>query len=300
MKQVFQYFNLSLREQRGFILLSIITLFSVTVPYIYDAVRREENLEYDLVSLEERGTEEIDYNDHSSSLLLKSSKKGFKITPFNPNGLSIDEWQKMGLSAEQAKVIKNYEAKGGRFKKKEDLSRIYSLSPTDYKRLEPYIVIDKKNSDQFREGRIWSKVDNDAGKNNDVDRLLDIGNADSADWVALKGIGPILAKRIIKFKDALGGFVDIAQIGEVYGLPEETYKNIQSKLTVGNSILRKLNINSATIEELNRHPYITKKQAQWIISYRDQHGAYKSLQDLIKVEMLNSEFLRKIEPYLEL
>lgn len=304
MKRLFHYFELSLAEQRGFIALSFLILVSLSIPYLYDAVRKDEVLTHGITVFDESEKSEVLSLTNPSNKKREEKPKKINMVTFDPNGLSADQWLDLGLSAKQIQVIHNYEAKGGRFRKKEDLARIYSISEEDYKRLAPYVQImvtkEDRSSTATSLGTKWNTYEN---KLNEVKVrktiTVNIATADSAEWVALSGIGPVLANRIIKYRDALGGFNAVSQIAEVYGLPAETYTSIVEKLYLEDLTVKKMKINEVNIEELSKHPYISRKQAQWIVNYRGQHGIYKDLESLNGITLLNQDFLRKIEPYLE-
>lgn len=305
MKGLFRYFELSLAEQRGFIALIIIVLCSLSVPYLYDAIRKEELLEHEVIIFKESDQDDKRHHRLSNGKNRDVYPKEIDMAEFDPNGLSVQQWNTLGLSVKQAQVIKNFEAKGGRFRKKEDLARIYSISDADYRRLSPYIRINsiegREESRYVQEQNVgFSKNEKSVHLTKEIkESSIDIEKADSAEWVVLKGIGPVLANRIIKYRNALGGFTDIDQIAEVYGLPPETYALIKEKLYLQEGTVKKINVNKANAAELSRHPYISRKQAQWITNYREQHGFYKNLKSLETIELLNQEFLRKIGPYLE-
>jgi competence ComEA-like helix-hairpin-helix protein len=55
---------------------------------------------------------------------------------------------------------------------------------------------------------------------------IDINRADTTEWKRLKGIGSVLSKRIVKYRDKCGGFKSIEQLRKIYGLSEETYQSI--------------------------------------------------------------------------
>lgn len=129
--------------------------------------------------------------------------------------------------------------------------------------------------------------------------FIEINTADTSESKKLKGIGSVLSARIVKFRDVLGGFHSIEQIKEIYGISEETYISIKDKLTLSYLKINKLNINQSTVDELAKHPYISKKQAQALVNYRNQHGAYSKMNNLTQNKALDKDFLCKIEPYLE-
>ena len=303
MKRLFSYFELSLAEQRGFIALSVIVLCMLSVPYLYNLIRKEESLKHEVVIFDQADYDGVSHNRFSSSKSRDLNQKEIHMVEFDPNGLSIEQWRDLGLSVKQAQVIKNFESKGGRFRKKEDLAQIYSISDDDYKRLLPYVrinPIENKSHNKYKQDPDLKEKEKDVYLTKERKEVaVDIGNADSATWVVLNGIGPVLAKRIVKYRKALGGFNHVNQIAEVYGLPSETFVLIKDKLYLQEGAVRKIKINTTTLNELAKHPYISWKQAQWITNYREQHGFYKDLKSLEAIRLLDQDFLRKIEPYLE-
>jgi len=214
--------------------------------------------------------------------------------PFNPNGLSETDWKKLGLSAKQIRVIKNYESKGGKFYRKADLQKIYSISAEDYQRLLPYIMLpDKQN---YKNSSFNSSVKQDFKKREAA--MVDLNTADSAALEMLPGIGPAFASRILKYRNKLGGFHAKEQLLEVYGMDSARYYNLEKQLLVNANAIKKLNINTAEFADLRPFPYLTFKQMNAIIQYRRQHGNFKNIDDMKRVAILNEEILRKIAPYL--
>jgi competence ComEA-like helix-hairpin-helix protein len=216
--------------------------------------------------------------------------------PFDPNGLSEEQWHMLGLSDRQIKVIKNYESKGGKFYKKEDLKKIYSIKPDQYTQLEPYISIQVTKSTTSHPSSSEFKSNQNLNSIN-TRIVIDLNEADSSKLETVRGIGPAFASRIIKYRNRLGGFHSKDQLREVYGLDSIKYEQIKDQLRVSGTI-RKININTSTFNELKTHPYLNYKQINAIIQYRKQHGNYTDIDDLHQVSILNPEFLRKIAPYL--
>lgn len=129
---------------------------------------------------------------------------------------------------------------------------------------------------------------------------VNISEVDTSAFIALPGIGSVLANRIIKFREKLGGFFSIEQIGETYGLPDSTVQMLKLYLLVNAGGIKKLNINKASKEDLNAHPYITWKLASAIVEYRNQHGSYNSMEDLKNIMILDEATFLKIRNYLTL
>jgi DNA uptake protein ComE-like DNA-binding protein len=225
----------------------------------------------------------------------KPIKKGQTLKPFvfNPNTVTQQDLLQLGLSDRVAQNLLKYRERGGRFDKKTDLKIVYGLTEKEYTILEPFIEIPAIE--------IADKPDIKTIKNipkaYDANIKLDVNKADIQAWKQLKGIGDVYANRIVQFRTKLGGFTSIEQINSTYGLPDSLIQNLQHQLMIS-PIFRQLAINLITYDSLKLHPYIKPRQAQSIINFRINHGAYKSLADLKNVRSLSPDFIEKIAPYL--
>lgn len=129
---------------------------------------------------------------------------------------------------------------------------------------------------------------------------VDINRSDTSAWIALPGIGSKLAARIVLFRAKLGGFHSVEQIGEVYGLADSVYQRIRPLLRCHQAEIKKISLNTADKETLRQHPYIRWEIANALVSYRDQHGRYNSLDELAGIHNIEADALKKIRPYLML
>ncbi|MCZ2474670.1 helix-hairpin-helix domain-containing protein [Aquirufa ecclesiirivi] len=126
---------------------------------------------------------------------------------------------------------------------------------------------------------------------------ININQADSLAWIALPGIGPAFAKRILAYRDKLGGFYRTAQLKEVYGLDTLWINEHSSQFHVGKGVFRYLYINRSDWKEF-RHPYLPYRQANLILNYRKQHGPFQNWEDLKKVKQLDEAVWQRLSPYL--
>ena len=248
-------------------------------------------------------------DDNSYTYQYDLSKKNYQrgskgsLFNFDPNSLPEGGWKKLGLREKTIHTILNYLSKGGRFRKQEDLQRVYGLFPDEYERLAPYIKIEE-TEEKARSNNY--PVSPGPAKNPDAKtfssryQVIDINEADTSAFIALPGIGSKLAARIINFRDKLGGFYSISQVGETFGLPDSTFQKIKQWLKLENIFIRKININTATIDELKAHPYIRWNLANPIMAYRHEHGSFARVEDLKKVMALTEEIYQKILPYLSI
>ncbi|PJJ84119.1 ComEA family DNA-binding protein [Mucilaginibacter auburnensis] len=127
---------------------------------------------------------------------------------------------------------------------------------------------------------------------------IDINKADSATFTRVHGVGPSFARRIVLYRKRLGGFVNMEQLKEVYGLDADKYKEISDELRLDPYKPKPIPINKVEFDELRHFPYLSYKQANAVIQYRAQHGNYNSVDDMRDIVLLNDEILRKIAPYI--
>ena len=198
--------------------------------------------------------------------------------PFDPNTASEMELLSLGLSKRTVRSIINYREKGGQYRIKADFGKIYTLELADFARLEPFLQLPDTLARKQYAAKGYEPREAAAPT------ILDVNKSSAEDFQKLRGIGPSFAKRIVKYRDALGGFAKLEQLGEVYGLPDSTFLKISPYLTCSRPNLQKLNINTATAEELKSHPYLRWRHANAIVNYRERNG------DFTKVEMLRTLF----------
>lgn len=281
-----QYFGITKKEWNGMVVLVVIVLMVWLAPNVYSYWHKDDTTDLadfnkTLALLKASKSTEANTDDTDDDIDLDARRAHPVMFAFNPNKLPDSLWLKLGLSLRQIQSIKNYEHKGGHFYTKADVQKMYSLSPADYARLEPYINIPERGFKPKLDGVV-----------------LEINSADSAVLTQIRGIGPAFAQRIIKYREQLGGFVNKQQLLEVYGVDSVKYRAIADNIRVDARHIRRISINKVDIEALRTFPYLNFKQMNAIIQYRKQHGNYQSVNDLAQVAILNATILRKIAPYL--
>lgn len=127
---------------------------------------------------------------------------------------------------------------------------------------------------------------------------FELNTADSLDLVQLYNIGPVIARRILKYRSLLGGYVRKEQLREVYGIDSARYNDIAPHLTVDPSRITPIDINTADIDRLKHHPYLDYYQAKAIIRLREEKGAYAGVRDILNIPIIDSETFTRLEPYL--
>jgi competence protein ComEA len=259
-----------------------------------------KQLEQKEMAHEKTGADENNTGPYQYDLSVTSinNKSRGELFPFDPNTLSKEGWKKLGIRDKTIQTIQNYLTKGGHFNKPEDLQRIYGLYQDEYERLAPYIKIETKATGHNRpdETKVFADY-NPAVKKATHHNQINVNAADTTAFISLPGIGSKLANRIINFREKLGGFYTIEQVKETFGLPDSTFQKIKPYLVLENVVVKKVNINTAGIDELKVHPYIRFNIANAIVAYRNQHGPFSDLQDLKKIMIITDDLYEKITPY---
>jgi len=224
---------------------------------------------------------------------------------FDPNTLDIGGWHRLGVKEKTALTISKYRDKGGKFRKAEDILKIYGLSESDKTRLLPFVKIPftkepvEISGERRDTGSTASRYKSNSLYSKKTAKIIDVNSADSSEWKTLPGIGDVLSGRIIKYRDKLGGFYKVEQVAEIYGLADSTYLKIRPYLKCDSSV-RKISVNEVTPDVLEQHPYLKRQIARAIVDYRSQHGLFKDLGELKNLILITPELYEKISPYLVL
>jgi competence protein ComEA len=287
-----RFFGFSRAQTNGFIVLLMIVsiaLFSKPIYHTWVSSRpidfSEEQKTLDSLTKQWKIQQEEEGN-HS----LQNDAIAGPLFEFNPNTVSAEELKALGFSRRLTKGLINYRAKGGEFKIKSDVKKLYGMDSAFYKTLVPFIqlpekIVFEKKTTQYSTERKFT--------------VFNLNEADTTQFQGVYGIGPVLAKRIIKYREGLGGFVSNEQLKEVYGLDSTVVnKLLKASFLAEDFIPRKISINTADESVLSAHPYFSKKIAKTIVTYRFQHGKFQSVDDLRRIETLDKKVLDRVYPYL--
>ena len=304
------FFNFTKKEKNGTIFLLLIIFLLIATPFVYSFFFEEKNIDAavfnnEMVSLKlqanDSNKKKSDRNDpedpykkiyprHESN----NDNNRLNLFYFDPNNLSEAGWKKLGIRDKTIATIQNYLSKGGKFKQAEDIKKIWGLHEDEVSQMLPYIRIEQTTVSASPHFPVYEKKEYPKT----TIPVIDINIADSSAYISLPGIGPGYARRILKFRDRLGGFYKIEQVSETFGFPDSTYQKIKNYLQVSSENTRKININTASLDELKDHPYIRYQIANAIIEYRTQHGNFESVDDIKKIMLVSNETFVKVEPYL--
>jgi competence ComEA-like helix-hairpin-helix protein len=300
-KPAFMHFSQS--EKRGFFFVLSFLAVLIVVLALRPVLVERESQRYDFTSFEKEISQykdsilnNLDSNDFRYFENNNFNRSlGRKLTPFtfDPNTLPVDGWKKLGYSQKQAQAVDKYRQRGGVFRKADDVKKLFFIDDEDFQILEPYIVIEHIPEREPRREYSSEKPSQPA-----VTKKVELNTADTSDLKELRGIGSGYAKRIVKYRQQLGGFYKPEQLLEVYGFTQELYEKVAPNIIIDGDELRKININTATLDQLKRHPYLDYYQAKAIVNYREKYGKFASVDDLLKTNLIYQETFDKIKPYL--
>ncbi|MGB3869313.1 MAG: helix-hairpin-helix domain-containing protein [Flavobacteriales bacterium] len=240
-----------------------------------------------------------------------NSSDDIRLFKFDPNGLPVERWVDLGLSEKQAAALHRYEERGGMFRTKRDLAKMRVVDPHLFAQWEPYIQLPDSlprkqrttyagQSQWTRDTGRWATGDGPRYAERERDLPVEINGADSAALVAVRGIGPAFARSIIKYRDRLGGFASLDQLSEVYILKDkpEAVEMLREKLIVDPSLVKRIPLNTCTVDELGPHPYINWKVAKALIAYRDLHGPFADMAAISNCILMTDSIQVRLAPYL--
>jgi competence ComEA-like helix-hairpin-helix protein len=293
-KLIRNFFGFSKAETNGFLVLIpllLIVLFSKPV-YRNWLSNREVIPHSDKVLLDSLVA---NWEKNSGSPTLSAINKEKKLFAFDPNKISKEEFITLGFPTLLAERTVRYVEKGGKFRTQKDLLKIYGMDSLLYEELRPYITLPEK---VVREPKAQTYATREKSIK-PKPLWFDINTADTTQLKKIYGIGEKLSLRILKYRESLGGFIQEEQLQEVYGLDSAVVKRILKQFYIADDFQPKqLSLNTANEEELDKHPYLNKKEAGAIIAYRFQHGSFTTIDDLQKIQLLDKNTIAKMHPYL--
>ncbi len=293
-KLVRNFFGFSRAETNGFLLLLPILLLMLFSEPLY---------RYWVSSQKQDFTTESNYLDSLVVLLEKQSfeldsirqSRTQNLFAFNPNEVAKDRLVVLGFSEVLASRIINYRNKGGKFRIKNDLLKMYGMDTALFDDVKPFISL----PDSFSMRETVSKKFTLSPKKKLEAVRFDINAADTSQLKSIYGIGEKLSLRIIKYRESLGGFIRTEQLKEIFGLDSAVVNRLTAKSFIEKNFQpKKLNLNTATEDELEKHPYLNRKEAKAIVSYRFQHGRLNSVEEIQKIHLLDKAIIDKLMPYL--
>ena len=288
-----KFFYLQKSDRRVILLLLGIIVAALVVGYFFDGEPEE-------AAMEEVPAQKAGKQQHPKASYYQGEPKQPELFPFDPNTADSTQLLRLGLQPWQVRNIYKYRAAGGIYREPSDFARLYGLTLKQYRQLEPYIRI---SEDYQPAARFISKdvtmEERDTMrypvKLQPQERIV-LNTADTAQLRKVPGIGHYFARKIVEYRERLGGYVSVQQLLEIENFPDTA---VNYFIIPDDTQLRKLNLNRLSLNELKRHPYISFYQAQAIVDYRRLHGPLESLQQLSLSRDFPPEAIRRLAPYVE-
>lgn len=297
-----EYFSFSKGERIGLIVLIIIVCFLLLVNRIVfyfeePTLADQEAFDSMLAKMDEMKREQV--------------VAPLELFPFDPNLVDSSELVRLNLPWNVKSNMLKYTERGGQFINATDLRKIYGMNDSIYAAIESFIKIEQTERPIVSESDFVSS--NESRKVNkasfapvDLEEIvskapiqIDINKAEAVELERLTGIGPVLSKRIVKYRNLLGGFVVFDQLCEVYGVKPEVVKQNLNNLKLDSVEVRKIDLNFATVEELAGHPYINYKEARQIVDFRSKKGYISDNNILLTDSIIGIEKFQKLRFYLK-
>ncbi len=284
-------FVISKRSKRGLLVLILASLGLIFFPRVYMFFQKEEAfvINSEKIAEFERTHKKFEKRNYSN---YYSKKKKYKApdSKFNPNTYSLSDWINLGLSAKQSVVVLKFTSRG--IYTEEDLKRIFVIPDVLFELIRDSVIYPERiqntpNQESFKKQAKQITV-------------INLNTADTTEFMKIYGIGAFYAKQIIRYREKLGGYITKEQLFEVWKMTPEAYEKIKDHVFISEKDVKRININSVTIEELKVHPYLKWNQANSIIKMRIQRNGFKNIEEIKESVLIDSETYEKLFPYLSL
>lgn len=266
-----KWLSLTRSEYAGAFFMLIIAIVLALIPALLGS-EKQDSILYQTDSLQRA----VLISRHMAATDSFFKKKRTRVTPWKR--LKQEDLENMGLSADEANRVYQKIRLGYQFASLSELSKETGIDTTVLKNA---IANPSYRSNKTKELKI-----------------VELNGCDTSDLIALPGIGSKTAARIIRFRDALGGFYQKEQILETRFTDTAVLQQLLPYLRINTTLLRKIPIQSAGLELLKKHPYLSEKQARIIIAFRNQHGRLTE-QHLKEIKIISDAELTRLLPYLD-
>jgi competence protein ComEA len=289
-----KFFSFTRSEIRGLIVLCILIITLLVVRFLIHRSSGNFSLLYSPVEPSSQEETEIDapaYTDYVNLDNENYDEERSVPDKIDPNSSGYIELIRSGISASVAKHIIAYREHGGRFSVPGDLLKIDGIDTFLLMKLDGILVLNPKP-------RATDKYYFNAGVSNNL--IIELNRTDSIELVKLPGIGLVLSARIVRYRNALGGFYSPHQLSEVYGISDSLFQTISKNLVADTLLIKKIELNTVSFAELLKHPYLDRFQVKAILNYRRLAGPFKRINELKEYYLIPDENYDKIKPYLVL
>lgn len=266
-----KWLSLTRSEYAGAFFMLIIAIVLALFPALLGS-EKQDSIVYQTDSLQRA----VLISRHMATTDSFFKKKRTRVTPWKR--LKQEDLENMGLSADEA-------------------NRVYQKIKLGYQYSSLSELSNETGIDTAVLKKALAKPTFRNSKTKEIS-IVELNGCDTSDLIALPGIGSKTAIRIIRFRDALGGFYQKEQILETRFTDTAVLQKLMPNLRINTTLLRKIPIQTVGLELLKKHPYLSEKQARIIIAYRNQHGRLTE-QHLKEIKIISNAELTRLLPYLD-
>lgn len=298
------WLNFSKKARKGiFVLIGLFILIAISPRIYYRFIQPPIQYDVKYIDLSK-------LKDKDEPALTKTNKYTVPDKPFDPNLYTVADWVNVGLSEKQAQSILKYIDKGGKMEIKKDLKKMFVVDDELYAALEDKIdlpvskpkvlrkTIEKKGLKNTSKTTSTKESESEEETKTTITKPISINTATRNDLQQIKGVGPFFADEIVKLRERFGGIIAPSQFLEIYKMDEEKLNEILPYIHIDKKAVKKLNVNTASIEQLKQHPWITSDMANSIVYFRENYKKYATLDELLLSPYINAKTLRRLAPYL--
>lgn len=289
-----EYFSFSKSERQALYFLTgiiiIVSLLNFLIPYLQLKSKADINrFEEEIASLNQLSGEGDTNSENIDPYLEDIGYKPIHAFYFDPNKVGPPEWEKLGVPSFIYQRIEKYKLKGGKIRKTEDLLKFSGFDRQWYENIKDFVRFSEK-ADTFKTQPTSPGF-----------QKYDLNKVTRDELISIKGIGEVLADRIINYREYLGGFYTLEQLAEVYGIDSLRFNYLKKYFLLNDISVKKISLNLSSVSQLSKHPYLTYHQAEKIVEFRNKTGPFHSLEELRRTNIYqDSAAYNKLFPYLKL
>lgn len=297
MNNLKSHFTFTRGQRNGvFLLVTLIVIFQCLyffVDFPSDEIQVNQNVL-------DRFRHEID-----SLKMVETEKIKPKIYPFNPNYITDYKGYTLGMTNEEIDRLLSYRKEDKWINSAKQFQEVTKVSDSLLNAISPYFKFPDWVTNRKPKSDWVEYSQSDAFKsysNKSFDQKIDLNKATAEQLQKVNGIGAALSDRIIKYRGKfVGGFISDVQLQDIYGLTPEVIERITNDFTVKTPRqIEKINLNTATKEQLVTVQHIDYEIAHYIIEQRTLREGFKSLDELTKVKGFPLNKIEIIKLYLTL
>ena len=292
------YFVMTAEQWLGVVVLVVLVVGTLMVVKRFQPPKEDETVWVN----DSTKSQFADYQEKQDSVRKAQWRKqrdtiAIRMEVFDPNTADSSTLVHLGFKPWQAMNMIKYRAAGGKYRKPEDLKKLYGMTDSMFQALTPYIYIAREEVDSVAVDSL-RKDSLPRWKEENKDTILNLRTADTVELKMIHGIGSYRARQIVRYREQLGGFVSVEQVLEAKGMENVDADSLLAHFWIDSVKIEAMNVNSVGVQRLSRHPYLRFEQAQAIYELRRKKIRLDSIQQLQQIECISAETLEKIAPYL--